>query len=67
MPSIWHVIKRSWHFTEGGPVIHVVGVERVSVTYRYLTSTGKNEDENMWAINKRKWMIKKEKDMKVPE
>ena len=32
MHSIWHGIKRSWPSTEGGSVI--VGVERVSVTYR---------------------------------
>ena len=41
MHSIWHGIKRSWHFTEGGSVI--VGVERVSVNYIQMPSTVKME------------------------
>ena len=43
-------IKRSWHSTEGASVI--VGVERVSVTYRQPACTV-YEDEYMWAEEKR--------------
>ena len=64
MQSIWHGIKRSWHSTEGNSI--VVGVERVSVTCRYPACTVKNEDENMRAMTKRKWMIQKENIRKCP-
>ena len=64
MHSIWHGIKRSWFSTEGVSVI--VGVEIVSVTYRYPARTVKMKMKYV-GNGKKKMDDKERKDMKVPK
>ena len=56
-------IKRSWHSTEDGFV--KVGVERVSVTYRYSARTEYMKMKICWAKKKKKMDDKERKDLKV--